>query len=451
MRTPPKNEETMPKLAPPSATKHEELAASPLGRVTSSLVTFARHGMVAVPLAASRATVVGRAPQCDLRLDSLLLSRTHFAVHAGATITIEDLGSSNGTKVNGVRLAPRAPVPLDAGSLVEAGGSFFLVCDEALPERLDGERAAKTSCVVELGSRGLFRAPIARAPGVRRAHGAIVADPAMVRLHELVERVAATDVAVLVLGESGAGKEVIARAVHGRSPRAAAPFVTINCAALSEASLESELFGVECGAPGATQVRPGLIESADKGTLFLDAIDAMPLATQEKLARVIAKQELLRIGASEPRAIDVRFVAATSQRVSELVVSGGFSRDLYAHINGITLPVPPLRERRADIAPLATMFLAQAAERAGRPAPILAPEVRSFLAAYPWPGNVRELRNVIERALTLSSGSIVRCADILFDRDATLPPAAESEPSVEGSQRVGSAASGFLRGAPNVA
>jgi transcriptional regulator with PAS, ATPase and Fis domain len=231
---------------------------------------------------------------------------------------------------------------------------------------------------------------------------------------------------VLVLGETGAGKEVISAGIHRRSARADKPFVSLNCAALPEALLESELFGYEKGSfTGASQAKAGLIESAHEGTLFLDEIGEMPLPTQAKLLRVLEDGALLRLGALKPRHVDVRFIAATNADVPQLVARGAFRRDLYFRLNGITIPVPALRERRSEIGPLAQFFLGQGARKAGRSAPSLTAEALQRLASHSWPGNIRELRNVMDRALALSSGGIIAAHHVLLDPElpAVIPAA----------------------------
>jgi DNA-binding NtrC family response regulator len=254
-----------------------------------------------------------------------------------------------------------------------------------------------------------------RGPAARKADGdgtaedqVIIGSPAMEALYELVRRAAATSSNVLIVGETGAGKEVLAQAVHRWSPRAARPFVPINCAAFSETLVESELFGHERGAfTGAVQAKVGLIEAASGGTLFLDEIGEMPLSIQAKLLRVIETRQLLRIGATKAHPVDVRFVAATNRDLEEEVAEKRFREDLYFRLNVIALEVPPLRQRPEEIERLARMFLERLAEPLGRPAPSLSDEAVAHLRSYVWPGNVRELRNVIERAFVLCNGPFV--------------------------------------------
>jgi two-component system response regulator AtoC len=400
------------KPLPPTLTENRAIVRSGL-----FLVSVQKNGMRAQRLRADRPLVVGRAPDCDIQIDTQLLSRTHFSVTSGNPVVVEDLNSSNGTKVNGRTLPPGAPTQIDVGSLIEAGGIFFVlkdhVPDEAVPESVAAMRLAEGD-----------HAPLSEV---------VVADDSMKRLHELVELVARSNISVLVTRETGAGKEVISQAVHTRSSRADKPFVSLNCAALPETLLESELFGYERGAfTGATQSKPGLIESAHEGTLFLDEIGEMPLATQAKLLRVLENGELTRIGAVKPRVVDVRFIAATNRDLPALVARAEFRRDLYYRLNGITIPVPPLRERAQEIAPLTQHFLEMAARRAGRRAPRLAPDVVPMLLAHTWPGNIRELRNVVDRALALCVGDQVRASHVLLD-----PPMPSSSSSGPVSPPVG--------------
>ncbi|HEY0252081.1 MAG TPA: sigma 54-interacting transcriptional regulator, partial [Kofleriaceae bacterium] len=228
----------------------------------------------------------------------------------------------------------------------------------------------------------------------------IVVDPQMESLHRMLELVARSQISVLLLGETGVGKEVFARAVHERSTRAAGPFVEVNCAALTETLLESELFGHERGAfTNATATKVGLIEAADTGTVFLDEIGDMPLGTQAKLLRVLEDSQIRRVGAVKSRGVDVRFVAATNSDLEAKVETGEFRRDLYFRLNGVTLVIPPLRERLAELEPLARAFIRRTSSNAR-----LSPPALALMRTYEWPGNVRELRNTMERAVLLSDG-----------------------------------------------
>ena len=242
-------------------------------------------------------------------------------------------------------------------------------------------------------------------PAYAPADGVVVLDPAMRALYEQASRAAATAINVLILGENGVGKEILARAVHNLSPRAKGPFVALNCAALTESLVQAELFGHEKGAfTGALQARAGLLESAAGGTLFLDEIGELPLSMQSKLLRALEERKVLRIGARTEREIDVRFVAATNRDPELEIERGAFRQDLYFRLNGITLTIPPLRERTSEIAQLARMFLARARAEQAAPALAISDAALAILEAYAWPGNVRELKNVIERGSVLCVG-----------------------------------------------
>ncbi len=225
----------------------------------------------------------------------------------------------------------------------------------------------------------------------------------------MTDRIAASEINVLILGETGVGKEVMARRLHERSPRADAPLLCINCAALSESLLESELFGFERGAfTGATQSKPGLLESAQGGVVFLDEIGEMPITLQAKLLRVLEQREVLRVGALKPRPIDVRFLSATNRDLEAEVAAGRFRRDLYFRLNGISLSIAPLRERVHEIEPLARAFIAEACAQSRRSnVPDITPSALALLKRYAWPGNIRELRNAMERAVVVCAGSVI--------------------------------------------
>jgi two-component system nitrogen regulation response regulator NtrX len=232
-------------------------------------------------------------------------------------------------------------------------------------------------------------------------------------LIETIERVAATDARVLVTGENGTGKELVARAVHRQSRRASGPFVEVNCAAIPGELIESELFGHMRGSfTGAVQDRPGKFEQADGGTLFLDEIGDMSLAAQAKVLRVLQDGEVTRIGGSKPRKVDVRVLAATNKRLDDEIAAGHCREDLYYRLNVVPIVVPPLRERRDDIAPLIQHFLDQFSAHGGTTSRGMERAAADRLAALDWPGNVRELRNTIERLLILARGPQITVADV---------------------------------------
>jgi transcriptional regulator with GAF, ATPase, and Fis domain len=224
-----------------------------------------------------------------------------------------------------------------------------------------------------------------------------------------IDMVALTDSTVLILGETGTGKELVARAIHKNSKRQSGPFVRVNCAALPESLLESELFGHERGAfTGATQQRTGRFELADGGTIFLDEIGEMPLAAQSRLLRVLQEQELERVGSSQTIHVDTRVLAATNRNLLEMVDNGTFREDLYYRLNVFPIQVPSLRERKEDIPTLVRFFLKKLAERLGRKFETVPASVIAMLQDYNWPGNVRELENVVERAMILSTGNTLQ-------------------------------------------
>ena len=239
--------------------------------------------------------------------------------------------------------------------------------------------------------------------------------PSSLRLIELARRVAASDCTVLIVGESGTGKEVLARFIHRRSPRAAQPFVAVNCAAIPENMLEAMLFGYEKGSfTGAQAAHPGKFEQAQGGTLLLDEITEMPLALQAKLLRVLQEREVERIGSRTAIALDVRVLATTNRRLREEVAAGRFREDLYYRLNVFPLALSPLRLRRDDVLPLAMQLLANRC-RPGERIPALSAEAAHLLLTYPWPGNVRELDNLLQRALILVNGPVIRPEHIQFE------------------------------------
>jgi DNA-binding NtrC family response regulator len=233
------------------------------------------------------------------------------------------------------------------------------------------------------------------------------------------------DVTVLIGGETGTGKELLARALHYHSPRAAAPFVEINCAAIPANLLESELFGHEKGAfTGAIGAKPGLMELAHGGTVFLDEIGALPFDLQPKLLRALESREIRRVGGQQSRKVDIRLIGATHVDLRAAVDRGGFREDLFYRLNVVNLVLPPLRERGNDVALLTETFVRQIATRHRLPVPEVSPELKTALLAYHWPGNVRELRNAIERAMVLSAPGTVEVKELPRQRSA--PPVADA-------------------------
>jgi two-component system response regulator HydG len=273
--------------------------------------------------------------------------------------------------------------------------------------------------------------------------GIIGSCPPMQDLYGKIRKVAPTDSNVLIQGESGTGKELVARALHNLSRRAKATMISVNCAAIPETLIESELFGHEKGAfTGASAGRAGLVEAADGGTLFLDEIGELPLEAQARLLRVLQEGEIRRVGSVQSQKVDVRLIAATHRDLKSLAKVGQFREDLYYRLHVIALKLPPLRERGSDVLEIATVFLARQSGRMGREGMRFGPDAESAIRHYGWPGNVRELENAVERAVILSESAVIS-ADLLgidvelgdLDEDddfpglAAVPPSTNHEPT----------------------
>ncbi len=365
-------------------------ATKPVGDVAPApgpqLLVLGDGEVTAIALPERGSLRIGRGDDVDVRIDRESVSRRHAILHVGDALALEDLGSSNGTKVGGVRLAPNVRTPVSPGDVIEIGNAMLVVHGGSEPRR---------SAASE---------PPARTGG-----------PLAMKLDELVPRIAKSGINVLVQGETGAGKEVLARRLHDASARTG-PFVAINCGALPEPLLESELFGHEAGAfTGAIAVKPGLLETAAGGTVFLDEVGELPLSAQVKLLRVLEERRVLRVGGLQPRPIDVRFVAATHRDLRAGIARGQFRQDLYYRLSGMTLSIPPLRDRLAELPELAEEFARKAARDTGRAPPKLLPATLAALQTHPWPGNIRELRNVVERAVVLCDGDAIAPEHLVFE------------------------------------
>jgi transcriptional regulator with AAA-type ATPase domain len=468
--------------------------------------------------------VVGRSRDVTYVVDDDRVSRRHVRItFREDTLYAEDLGSRNGSKLNGRRIEGR--VALQPGDVVTAGpvevtvytssAAAPIVAEGELSTRLaaeveravrfkrplavigvtvDGPRGARREAALRLVSR-LRRIDVAgeyatgeyllilpettraqadalattvaelarEVAGVRAAARAaavpddgnapdeligaalgavgratpaapdsdvvVAEEPALRELFEQARRAARTDVTVLLTGETGSGKEVVAAEIHRASARAAGPYVRINCASIPETLIESELFGHEKGAfTGADKRRIGIIERAHGGTLLFDEIGELPLAMQAKLLRVLEERKVTRVGDVEEISVDVRFVAATNRDLEREVEKGTFRHDLFFRLSALTLRVPPLRERPRDLPLLAAHFAQRATQAAGRPAAQVTDGFVQALLRYPWPGNVRELRNVVERALVLAEGTELTVND-LPERLAVLAPATTRAPA----------------------
>ena len=387
-----------------------------------SLAVLRLDGETVHRLPSSGRVTVGRAHDCDVVVDDVSVSRRHAEIDLGPPPTIRDLGSANGTRVRrhtsspetaqlfDSRLERDAREPLRPGVPVSIGS--VLLC---LRERTEEEGAAPVSTST---------------PGL------VVKSPDMVKAYELTQRVARGHISVLFLGETGVGKEVFAEALHRASPRAAGPFVAVNCGALPETIAESELFGHEKGAfTGAVAPKEGLFEATDGGTVFLDEVAELSPALQVKLLRVLEDKKVQRLGAVSPRSVDVRIVAATHADLADRARSGAFRQDLYFRLNGITVTIPPLRERKIEIRDLAQLFAARAAWAMGQAPPSFSPAALARLEEHDWPGNVRELRNVVERAVVLARDATIVPEDLHLDGGAPTASAPRETPTAAGTLR----------------
>lgn len=266
----------------------------------------------------------------------------------------------------------------------------------------------------------------------------IFSDPKSQTLLDQIERVAPTDATVLVIGETGTGKELVARHIHAQSKRQGA-FVAVNCGALSQSLAEAELFGHQAGSfTGAHESRAGWFEIANGGTLFLDEIGDLPLSLQVKLLRVLQEQEVVRVGSRKAIPLNVRLVAATNVDLAQAVAAGRFRLDLYYRLNVVTFDLPPLRHRRGDILPLVDYFLRLYADRLQVDLPTLLPDARQALLNYPWPGNIRELENVIHFALLIAGDGVIRADNLRFSAMPNIPAPAETTSAATPLETIGS-------------
>jgi two-component system response regulator AtoC len=360
------------------------------------LCVFSGDTVHRFPLPRTGEVEIGRADDAEIRINHPSVSRRHALLRLDEKLTIRDLGGANGTHLRDNRRAPRPGETENVRHLsneeseIRVGepvmvGVVTVVVRHAPSERTSpATTAAKESDLSRL-------------------------DPGMRAVYQQAFLAAAAPISIVILGETGVGKEVMARAIHARSPRAKFPFVGLNCAALAESILESELFGHEKGAfTGALQSRPGLFEAANQGTVFLDEVGELPPTTQAKLLRVVEQRTVMRLGERKERPIDVRFLSATNRDLETAASEGSFRSDLYFRLNGISLSIPPLRARPSEIESLARAFLKQAAGELELEKSLdLAGETLDRLRSYSWPGNVRELRNAIDRAVVLCAGDTI--------------------------------------------
>jgi transcriptional regulator with PAS, ATPase and Fis domain len=351
----------------------------------------------------------GRSSSATVQIDDPKVSREHVRIaRRGGALQLVDLGSRNGTRVNG-KTVRGLSVPLASGDTIAIGPAEILVAETA------GHRDRRDPGAAE-----------GELPGV------VVSDPAMAQVFERVRRVASTETTVLLLGETGVGKEVVAEQIHRQSPRAKGPFVRLNCGSLPESILESELFGHERGAfTGADKRKPGYLETADGGTLFLDEIGELGASMQTRLLRVLEDHKFMRVGGREEITSDMRVIAATNRELEREVRAGRFRQDLYFRLSTFIIRLPPLRERPSEIDLFAELFAREFARRMKRPRLRLDPGATAALRAHDWPGNVRELRNAIEHAAVLAEDGVVT---------------AQHLPDALRGDRLAPAASGGIRG-----
>jgi two-component system response regulator AtoC len=371
-----------------------ETGREPVGQGRLQMIVFTGEDVHTRDLPPEGHITIGRGEKNNVRIDDPSVSRQHAILHVGDGLHLEDLGSANGTMIR-----ERAE-------------------SETAAETLNVRHLSGTKADLALGDTivfGTVRAlvrhfPVAIVPDLALPGGGVVpSDAAMRAVYNQAALVAPTPLPVLILGETGVGKEVLARAIHAHSARAQGPLVSINCAALSESLLESELFGHEKGAfTGAAQARAGLFEAASGGTVFLDEVGELSPATQAKLLRVLAERVVVRVGSTQVRPVDVRFIAATNRDLESDSRAGRFREDLFFRLNGISLTIPPLRDRQGEIDELARTFVAGGCRQIERTEiPRLSVEASALLHRHSWRGNVRELRHAMEHAVVLCLGGTI--------------------------------------------
>lgn len=358
----------------PGATTEQIDREAPFGdRV---LLVIDGAALQVMPLPTTGTLTIGRASKCDVVIDSGSVSRHHANLIINSDVELEDAGSSNGTFVDGAKLPSHHPVRVGIGIPFLVGAVTLMVQNRAGSRRETTPQAS-----------------------------------ALAALEQSAARIAIGKLAIVIVGEHGVGKERFAERIHEMSPRRASSFVRINCAAISEPLLEVEMFGSE------QHSKPGLLELADGGTAFLSDIDQLPAGLQQKLLRAIEEGAVRRAGGSRPRPVDVRYIVSTAKDLSAEVDAGHFRRDLYFRLAGASFTLPPLRERRDEVIPLAEQFVASAAGPLRRGF-TLADDARQWLVAHDWPGNIRELRNACERAVLLATGTQIERQHLTIDDPA---------------------------------
>jgi transcriptional regulator with PAS, ATPase and Fis domain len=354
------------------------------------LIVRRKDGTEVVSLPPGGATI-GRSRDSTIAIDDPRVSRNHARIALeGTALVVEDFGSRNGTMIDGA-VVSGGKRPVVSGAVIRVGGASIVVA-----------RSTRVDAPVEASELEGRHAP----PEI--VGDIAIADQKMTHVFDLVRKVARTPATVLILGETGTGKEVVAEQIHAQSSRAAKPFVRVNCGAIPEALFESEFFGHEKGAfTGADRRKVGYVEAASGGTLLIDEIGELSVAAQVKLLRVLETHTISRVGGTTEIPVDIRVVCATHRNLQDLVAANRFRADLYYRISSFVIRIPPLRERTSEIPLLISVFAKRFAAQMGEEAPLFEQEVLSAMSAYAWPGNVRELRNVVEHALVMSEGKTV--------------------------------------------
>ena len=388
--------------------------------------------------------IIGRADDADIHVPSAVVSRQHAQLAVSPhSVLLRDLGSQNGTRVNGERIV--GDWSLAYGDIISLGDVTAAFIENRGQAAVSPDHRPGAEHLT--GLVGLVDSAASPAPpndsNMRVDLGdraALVADPAMRQVFEQIKLLAPSDLTVLVLGETGTGKEVAAVALRHWSKRRSQPFVTINCASLPDSIAESELFGHERGAfSGAAQAKPGLLESAPGGTVFLDEIGDLSAPVQAKLLRVLETRKLTRLGSVHERSIDVRIVAATHRDLNAAIRAGRFRQDLYYRLSAAVVHLPPLRTRPTELAVMARAFLAEACRKLNRAVPALSPGAIDRLRAHDWPGNVRELKNLLENLAATVMDPVVTAQHLAVrmgpSAGALPPPPAvpETEPGAPAS------------------
>ena len=392
------------------------------------------NGMTVEVRLGQKEVKIGRGHEADLQLPDPSVSRLHAKVfRVGQQYFLADLRSRNGTHADGKRITQ---LPLEDGRMFQVGpfrihfhrpASGFPAGEE--PTVPPGATSFLADSVKAEPVRVTKRMEAATVIG--EAPFGLIGGSAQVRkLIATIRRVAPSDVPVLIEGETGSGKELVARGIHDASARRERPFIVVNCGAISPDLIESELFGHEKGAfTGATAQRKGAFELANSGTIFLDEIGELPVALQPKLLRALEQKEIKRVGGNDLLLTDVRILAATNRNLREEIARKTFREDLYFRVGAITIPIPPLRDRREDVAPIARHFISKMGNSTAGLLPDLSPAALDALISHDWPGNVRELRNAIQRAVVMAESGELTGHDFSFLRQAGTPGTETENPS----------------------